>query len=40
VEHGLDVTCEGTDKAGVAQVKVIDGAGNVSTAEIDISPAL
>ena len=39
VERGLDVTCKGTDKAGVADVTVVDGAGNVATSEVDISPA-
>ncbi len=37
--QGMDVTCPGTDKGGVAEVTVVDGAGNLATSEIDISPA-
>lgn len=39
VQQGMDVTCAGTAKAGVAEVTVVDGAGNVATTEVDISPA-
>jgi hypothetical protein len=38
-EQGMDVTCDDTDKAGVATVTVVDGAGNVATSEVGISPA-
>lgn len=38
-QQGLDVTCPETDKAGVAEVTVVDGAGNLATSEVDISPA-
>jgi PKD repeat protein len=40
VAQGLDVTCADTDKAGVAEVTIVDGAGNVATATVDVSPAL
>jgi hypothetical protein len=36
---GLNVTCLDTDKAGIAEVTVVDGAGNVATSSVDISPA-
>jgi hypothetical protein len=38
-ERGMDVACDDTDKAGVATVTVVDGAGNVATSQVDISPA-
>jgi len=38
-QQGMDVTCTDTDKAGVAIVTVVDGAGNLATSEADISPA-
>lgn len=37
--QGMDVTCPDTDKAGVAEVTVVDGAGNLATSQVDISPA-
>lgn len=37
--EGLDVTCPGTDKGGAAAVTVVDGAGNVATTQVDISPS-
>jgi PKD repeat protein len=40
VQQGMDVTCTGTDKAGVARVTVVDGAGNSAVGEVDISPSL
>jgi PKD repeat protein len=40
VQEGLDVTCAGTDKSGVAEVTVVDGAGNIATSEVDISPSV
>jgi hypothetical protein len=38
-EEGLDVTCPDTDKAVVAEVTVVDGAGNVASSAVDISPS-
>jgi hypothetical protein len=40
VRKGMDVTCAGTDKGGVAEVTVVDGAGNRATGAVDISPAV
>ena len=37
VRQGMNVTCG--DKGGVATVTVVDGAGNVGTSQVDISPA-
>ncbi|HET7202530.1 MAG TPA: PKD domain-containing protein [Steroidobacteraceae bacterium] len=40
IRHGMDVTCADTDKGGVAEVTVTDGAGNRATGGVDISPAV
>ncbi len=40
VANGPDVTCAATDKARVSEVTIVDGAGNVATAAVVISPAL
>jgi hypothetical protein len=40
VRQGVDVTCAGTDKGGVAEVTVTDGAGNRATGQVEISPAV
>jgi PKD repeat protein len=40
VRQGLDVTCAGTVKAGVAEVTGVDGAGNRATSAVDVSPAV
>lgn len=37
--EGLDAICPDTDKAGVAEVTVVDGAGNVASTTVDISPS-
>jgi len=39
LEEGRDVICLDTDKAGVAEVTVVDGAGNVAATRVDISPS-
>jgi hypothetical protein len=36
--EGMNVLCLNTGKAGVAAVTVVDGAGNIASAEVDISP--
>jgi PKD repeat protein len=38
-QEGMDVTCANTDKAGVAELAVVDGAGNTAKATVDISPS-
>jgi hypothetical protein len=39
IQEGMEVTCADTDKAGIAEVTVVDGAGNVASATVDISPS-